>query len=192
MIKYIILITGALVAFFLIAKILKNKMWLAGFKARLLLLGIVSFIGFIVYIYYHVGSNKGMPKNEVVKVIKDLDQEKVSRILIYSYTKSFFYNFKADTVIIDDRLILRQMAQELKKINLYDSTTISLEWELDVKIILKENLLNNVHLKIAKDEKGRCLIWIIKQSFISEFYLGKYRDDDLGVLIERIRNNYAD
>jgi hypothetical protein len=63
-------------------------------------LTIALFAGGIVILFYQFGSNKDISKKETLNLIKNLDAEQVTSIKLYSYSKSYFFNYSKDTVMI--------------------------------------------------------------------------------------------
>jgi hypothetical protein len=59
---------------------------------------------------------------------------------------------------------------------------------MNIQIFLKNNLLDNVRIKVIKKEDGKCAVWIIKETWFGKFDLGKFSNEDLGKIIEKIHN----
>ena len=196
MIKYIIIGFGAVLGLFLIYKLIKTpelyKKWAAYNKIRLVLLIIALSISGIVVLIYQYGSNKNISKGETLNIIRNLDINEVSSIKLYSYSKSFFTNYSKDTVIIYDKSFINQLSTELKRLTSFEYGTPIPEWKMNIQIALKNDLLNNIRLEVIKKEDGKCAVWIIKESWLGEFNLGKYSNDDLGKLIEKFHNQESD
>jgi hypothetical protein len=59
---------------------------------------------------------------------------------------------------------------------------------MNIKIFLENNLLDNVRIEVIKREDGKYAVWIIKETWFGKFDLGKFSNEDLGKIIEKIHN----
>jgi hypothetical protein len=191
MIKYIIIGLGAILGLFLIYKLIRTpkiyKKWAVYNKVRITMLIIALSLGGIVALTYYLGSNNGVPKSEILDIIQNLNSHKINHIELFSYSKSFSNYQDNDTLVIYDQAIKDKISLELNKLSsIEQSSSASISWQVKMRIVLEEELLNNIVFDISKMKNGDCFFWLMKKTWFGDFNLGLFKDNELGNVLEKI------
>ena len=135
--------------------------WASVNKYRIALASFLFVFVASIFLFYKLGSNKGVSKKDVMELIVNLDTNDILRMDMYLFSGTLLNNFSKDTIVITDKTILQNISNILSDLKTFEDGSPVYEWKVNVHIYENKKYLDNIIFEIGKNIDGKSSINII-------------------------------